>query len=368
MKLSNKFQQFLFSDPIGKITVVLISYFLWYYVQNFSLEKIYISLPVVVINAPKNKIIDATNDIAIRVEISAYEDVSRRIENLSAIIDLSNYSSGVKSYPITLLNLPNDINANISPSSKRISIYDIITKTIPINVKIYSNDTLTNITYSPKEVTISGSSQIIDQIKALTTDELRVANPIQSTISTNIKIRYPNKVRLLDRDSITITLFFNNKNYTNEVIVPVKYIGLQSNLQISFITNMYLNFVTKTSNIEALLLESSMSLDFSTITNIGKYNVPVTIAIPTNVLLINPPTIIPIELIDPLEMTVPIKETLTPETIEIPKAPIIPEKDEFENFFDESILKEPSVLPIENFNTNITTNIIDTTNTIDDSI
>ena len=359
MKLSNKFKQFLFSDPTGKLGAILIAYFLWYYVQNFSLEKIYISLPVTIVNAPENKVIDATNDIAIRVEISAYEDVSRRIDNLSAIIDLSNYTPGIKTYPITLLNLPKDIKADISPESKRISIYDIITKTIPINVNIHSNDTLTNIVYNPKEVSISGSSQVIDQIKALTTEELRITNPIQNVISTNIKIIYPNKVELLDKDSIAVTLFFNLKNYTNEVIVPVKYIGLQSNLQMSFITNMYLKFVTKTSNIEPLLIESFMSLDFSTITNAGKYNIPVTISVPTNVLLIDPPTIVPIELIDPLEIASPIKESLMPET---------PEKDDFDSFFDESILKETSELPTENFNTNITTNTTDSTNTIDDSI
>ena len=347
MKLSNKYQQFLFSDPIGKMTAVLIAYFLWYYVQNFSLEKLYISLPVTVINAPENKIIDATNDIAIRVEISAYEDVSRRVENLQAIIDLSNYTSGVKSYPITLLNLPKDINADISPEFKRISIYDVITKTVPINISVYSNDTLTNITYSPKEVSISGSSQIIDQIKALTTDELRIKNPIQSIISTNILITHPDKVQLLDKDTVTVTLFFNQKNYTNEVIVPVKYIGLQSNLQISFITNMYLKFVTKISNIEPLLLESYMSLDFSAITNIGKYDIPVTISSPTNVYIIDPPKILPIELIDPTETALPIKENITPE------------KDEFDSFFDESILKEPSPLTTEEFNTNITTDSTD---------
>ena len=362
MKLSNKYQQFLFSDPLGKITALLIAYFLWYYVQNFSLEKIYISIPVTVVNAPENKIINATNDIAIRVEISAYEDVSRRIENLRAIIDLSNYSPGVKSYPITLLNLPKDINANITPESKRISIYDISTKTIPINIKVYSNDTLTNITYSPKEVTISGSSQIVDQITALTTDELRIKNPIRNIISTNLTIKHPNKVELLDKNSVTVTLFFDQMNFTNEVIVPVKYIGLQSNLQISFITNMYLNFVTKTSNIESLLLQSSMSLNFSNITNAGEHDVPVTISIPSNVLLLNPPTIVPIELVDSLEMTSPVNDTLTPEIIETPK---VSEKDDFDSFFDESILKEPSTLPIEKFNTNITT---DATNTIDNAI
>ena len=356
MKLSNKFKQFLFSDPIGKVGAVFIAYFLWYYVQNFSLEKFYVSLPVTVVNAPENKIIDATNDIAIRVEISAYEDVSRRIENLSAIIDLSNYTLGVKSYPIILLNLPNDIKANISPESKRISIYDISSKTIPINVKVYSNNNLTSVAYSPKEVTISGSSQIIDQIQALATDELKIQDPIQSIITTNIKIIYPNKVKLLDKDSVTVTLSFNQINYTNEVIVPVKYIGLQNNLQISFITDMYLNFVTKTSNIEPLLLESSMSLDFSAITNAGKYKIPVTISVPTNVILINPPTVVPIELVDSLEIIPPIQENLTPKT---------PEKDEFDSFFDESILKEPPTPPTEIFNTNITTdttNIIDTTN------
>ena len=365
MKLSNKFKQFLFSDPVGKLGAIMVAYFLWYYVQNFSLEKVYVSLPVTVVNAPENKVIDATNDIAIRVEISSYEDVSRRIENLSAIIDLSEYTPGVKSYPIILLNLPKDIKANISPESKRISIYDIITKTIPINVKVYSNDTLTNIAYSPKEVSISGSSQIIDQIKALTTEELRIENPIRSTISTNIRITYPNKVLLLDKDSVAVTLFFNQKNYTNEVIVPVKYIGLQSNLQMSFITNMYLKFVTKTSNIEPLLLESSMSLDFSAITNAGKYDIPTTISAPTNVILIDPPTVVPIELIDPTETLSPTKEFLIPEVLEKPETPV---KDDFDSFFDESILKEPTMPTTENFNTNITTNITDSTNTIDDSI
>ena len=109
---------------------------------------------------------------------------------------------------------------------------------------------------------------------------------------------------------------------------------------------MYLKFVTKTSNIEPLLLESYMSLDFSAITNIGKYDIPVTISTPSNVYLIDPPSIVPIELIDPSITTPPIRENSPSEQ---------DEKDEFDSFFDESILKEPSPLTTENFNTNITT-------------
>lgn len=345
MKLSNKYQKFIFSDPVGKAISIILAYFLWYYVQNFSIEKLYISLPVTIINIPQNKIIEATNDIAIRVEISAYEDVSRRIENLKAVIDLSNYTTGTKSYPITLLNLPKDIEANISPEFKRISIYDIINKTVPITINIKSNNALTNISYKPKEVTISGSSKIIEQIKALTTEELKINNSIQNVISTNLKIYYPNKVKLLDATSVAIILNFNRTNYTNEVIIPIKYIGQQSNLQISFTTNMYLKFVTTSSNIEPLLLESFMTLDLSNITNSGKHNIPINISVPTNVHLIDPPTVVPIELFDPsTTVALPMKEELTPANTY---------SNEFETFND-SIFKESKEITNYNFNTNIT--------------
>ncbi len=255
------------------------------------------SLPIEVVNVPDDKEMEIPSDLFVSVEISAHEDVSRRIEDLTAIIDLSNYQLGERNYPIVLQNLPNDIQARISPEYKKVNIYDIVTKDVLINLRVPTNPLLTNVSYSPRSVTIVGSTKILDTIKSLNTYEFKYTVPIMDRLKTNVDIVMPNKVRLQNNQNIEVTLYFNQRVYTNDVFLPVEY----ENIPPSFVAvgsrAVSLSVMTVVTNIENLLLESKIGLDFANIKEEGEYEIPLQISTPTNMIMLNAPDTLSVILI-----------------------------------------------------------------------
>ncbi len=252
------------------------------------------SLPVSLVNVPEGKEVEVPSDLVVSVEISAHEDVSRRIEDMTAVIDLSNYQYGERNYPIVLQNLPNDIQARISPEYKKVHIYDIVTKDIPVNLRVSSNSLLTNVSYSPKTVSVIGSTKVLDSLKSLNTYEFNYKVPIMDILKTNVDIVMPNKVRLQNNQSVEVTLYFNQRVHTNEVFLPVEYENIDSNFMAIGSRAVSLSVMTVVTNIENLLLESRVSLDFTNITEEGEYDIPLQISTPTNMIVLNAPVTLPI--------------------------------------------------------------------------
>lgn len=286
----------LLNDPIGKIVTILIACFMWYYVNIFSMNKTIISLPITLINQPKDKTIRYDDDLAVRIEINSNEDISRRIEDLQAIVDLSNYTIGTNHYPITLLNLPRDLRVSLNPQQYRITVYDITNKIVPIIVKIPTHPLLTNSTVTPKNINIYGTPKVINQINAFNIDPFLYDIPIGNIFSTNIRITTPQGADRITHNTVTITLYFNQNTYTNEVFLPISTIGLHSNLILNTPTSPAVKIVTITSNIEPLLVESRIVLSLTNIMQEGRYNVPINIETPSNVLVLSSNISIPIEM------------------------------------------------------------------------
>ncbi|MGL5956118.1 MAG: hypothetical protein ACRC0X_05880 [Brevinema sp.] len=293
----SRYKEWIFMDPLGKVMAIILAIFLWYYVNIVSIEKVYISLPISLVNTPQDKVVIPPQNMAVRVEISTHEDVSRRIQDLIAEIDLSEYKIGQRSYPISLINLPKDIKAKISPEQKQIEIFPLITNTVPINIKVDPHILLTNINYFPKKALIVGSSAQIEKIKTLNTGNLKYNIPMQSSsLETNVSILIPNGITLLEPQTVDIFLQFNQDIYTNNVILPLEYHDLSSNFIINAPTSIELDIITTVSNIEQLLLVSELSINLLNITNIGFYELPLEIKKPSNMLFIDPPSQVLIEL------------------------------------------------------------------------
>ncbi|MGL4676433.1 MAG: hypothetical protein ACRCWI_02050 [Brevinema sp.] len=295
--LSKGYKERVLIDPIGKIISIVLAIFLWYYVNVISIEKIYISLPISLVNVPQDKIVTPAQNMAVRVEISTHEDVSRRIKDLSAVIDLSEYEVGQRAYSISLTNLPKDIQVKIFPEQKQIEVYPIVTNTVPITVKVDPHSLLTNIEHFPNKAVIIGSSIQIENIKTLSTGNLKYTLPMQSSsLETNLRVLIPNGVTLLEPQTVDVLLQFNQQVYTNTVLLPLEYHNLNSNLTIDAPLSIELDVVTTVSNIEQLLLASELSVNLLVITNMGFYELPLEIKNPSNILFIDPPSQVFIEL------------------------------------------------------------------------
>lgn len=305
-----KFLDKILSDPLGKLLSFTIALFLWYYVTILSIEKTYISLPISLINTPENKIIEYDKDTIIRIEIIARDNVTRLIEKIQAVVDLSNAPSGKNSYPVTLLNLPQEIKANINPSSLDITIYDIITKTISINLCVESNDMLTNTSFSPSKITLKGSSKIINPINII--NSIKLIPPItnSNTIETNIGLVIPKELAALSKNNIDVSLFYNSSFISSNIFLPINYIGLDPVFIISNIPATPLTMVSSTSNIEQLLIQSELILDLSLVTNTGMYEAPVLLQAPSNVNVPDLPSFISVQ----IESNTNISQPLTNQT------------------------------------------------------
>lgn len=292
MKLSLRhLKAIVFSDPKGKSIAVIVAIFLWYFVNVFSIEKIYISLPITIENQPQDKEVQiATKELVARVEILAYEDVSRRIQDLSAVIDLSNYKIGTQEYPVLLRNLPHDIKAKITPSHKKVSIYSVVTNTVPLNVRVAPHIELTNVTYTPETVQIVGSSQQLARISSINSVNLDFELPMTNFLKTNIDIIYPKNIKVLYNKTIPVSLYFEQTFYTNEVFLPIEYTNLNPNLIVTGSNAIVLTLLTKTNEIEDLLLQTTVNIDLTNIITPGNYSLPLQIHTPTNMMILNAPT------------------------------------------------------------------------------
>ncbi len=184
----NKIKTLTFSDPAGKLIAVILGVFLWYYVNVVSIEKLYISLPVRLVNVPDDIEVIPAGDLVVQVEISTHEDVSRRIGDLDAVIDMDEYKPGINKYDVIMRNLPHDINAKLSAKTKTLQVYEIISKTVPINFRADSHPLLTNTSYEPKEASIYASERILKDIHSLDTTIFSYGEPAQPSLTTNVQI------------------------------------------------------------------------------------------------------------------------------------------------------------------------------------
>ena len=307
----NKFSTFLFSDPWGKIFSFMIACVLWYYVNIYSIERTYISLPITLINEPTDKVLEYRKDIAVKVEIMAREDVSRRIEKLQAVIDLSNISLGSERYPITLSNLPQDIRASISPSYLNISAYEIVSKKVPIYVQVVANNTLTNTTYSPREVTVFGSSKILEALRAINTLEINPPIPLNNILKTNVQLSIPRGITVDGSTMVAIRLDYKTVLKTNDVLLPITILGLDPRFQIESIPTIPLQLVSPNANIERDIIQSEVILDLSLVTSPQLYLAPATLKTPSNVSILNLPSNVSINILENIDTTIE-RETTPP--------------------------------------------------------
>ncbi len=293
----SKIKSLIFSDPLGKLFAMAMAVLLWYYVNVISVEKLYISLPVRLINVPEDVDIVPASELVTQVEITTHEDVSRRIEDLNAVIDLEDFQFGTNRYEITVQNLPNDIKARISPRYKTLLVYAISNKSVPVNIRIRPNSFLTNIEYSPESVTISGSERFLDEINEINTENLEFGAPTSPKLITNVSLIRPSNVAL-SPGVVRVELDFRYLNYTNDVFLPIEYKNVSPFLDVSQPQGIPLKIITTTTNIEELLLNTVISVDLEDFGTQGTYNVPVLYDIPVGVVLLQNPLSINVELKD----------------------------------------------------------------------
>ncbi len=243
------------------------------------------------------KLKENAGDLVVQVEISTHEDVSRRIGDLDAVIDMDEYKLGISKYDVIMRNLPHDINAKLSAKTKTLQVYEIISKTVPINFRADSHPLLTNTSYEPKEASIYASERILKDIHSLDTTIFSYGEPAQPSLTTNVQIIKPTGIIDISASAVSARLDFNYKNYTNDVFLPIEY--LNASLDVVQPKAVRLSVITTNeANLEELLLQTSLSIDLQDFNSSGTYNLPVSYSAPPELTLINHPMSADVELLD----------------------------------------------------------------------
>lgn len=281
------------NDFSSKLLSILLASCLWFYVTVLSLEKTYINLPIELINTPDDLSIKYNDKLNVKVEIEAREDVSLYLSRLRAVIDLTNSGIGKRQFPIILQNLPTDINVDLNPKYISLDIQKIVSNNVPITIEFTNksaNIHVTNIRISPNTVSIEGNTSEINKIKSIKTEVFDLKNMRDSNhIITNLKLNIPSKVNIKPSGPVSVEIFIENYNITNKVFLPFTIINLKPELVIPAIPTFEFTTLSADSNIEGLLLQTEISVDFSKITNEGEHSVPITILAPNNLKFLNAP-------------------------------------------------------------------------------
>jgi len=298
LKFWRNFYKFILSDPRRKIISLLLSCFLWYYVNVISIEKTYLNLPIRIINIPAKLNLEYLKDPNVKIELQSQEDISAHIKNVEAIVDLSNYNIGINNYPIEIHHLPSNIQMNYTPQVLQINIYSLLTKIVPVNLILSDkNNLITNYLFTPQKVSISGKENIIRNIEFLKTKKIIIENEFNNIYQTNIDLIIPAGISVLQGNSIEVTLLSQNFNITNRVILPIDTKSLTTGFSIKNLPNIPLTVISSKSNIESLLLQTIISLELDTINSAGEFPVSLIIKSPHELKIINPPSRIDIKII-----------------------------------------------------------------------
>ncbi|MGL4366826.1 MAG: CdaR family protein [Brevinemataceae bacterium] len=292
MKSLHRFISIIFSDYLAKIMSLATAGLLWYYVNVLSLEKTYITLPINVINKPNNVCINYMKDLNIHLEVQSYEDISQITSKFEAVVNLSNAQLGTHRYPIELHNIPDKAYVNKNPEFLNVVISEIVTKTVPVVLNISSNvsneSRVASYKLSPSEIQISGSLELLNNIKYIKTAILNEASIPEnaSTWTTNINLDTPQKLKNSSANYTTASLILKKQTFTNEIVVPVDIVKLDPRFSSITPLSTKLKVISFTKDIETLILDTKIEADANSISNAGSFKIPLNITAPSNLIIL----------------------------------------------------------------------------------
>ncbi len=201
------------SDLILKILSLLFAVILWFFVVAEQKAEISTSIPIELINLPKDIIV--SSDLPSQIDIRIYGPRSRLRElsaqNLSYILDMKTAFPGESTYHITpdVLTIPAGLKiTRIHPSELKLNIQRLITKSVTIKPKligeIEKDFKIDSITVDPKTIKISGPEDLIHNIKELHTTPVTINN-ISEEFTQKVGIDFPQSI-ISENNFLTATI------------------------------------------------------------------------------------------------------------------------------------------------------------------
>jgi len=174
-----------------KLVSLFFALFLWYFVVGEDKVDMNVTLPVEIVNLPRDLIISNQFKKQIEVTISGQRSLIRGMaeQHISRSIDLSKATPGtvvIQNAPDTI-KLPRGLNIlRVQPPTLTLLLDRLIQKELPIEPKlvgkVHKNFRLDSVTVEPLTLNISGPQLILDKEEHLNTNPIDINGLIQSEV------------------------------------------------------------------------------------------------------------------------------------------------------------------------------------------
>ena len=174
-----------------KLVSLFFALFLWYFVVGEDKVDMNVSIPVEIVNLPRDLVISNQYKKQIDVTVSGQRSLIRGMsdQHISRSIDLSKATPGtvvIQNHPDSI-SLPRGLSIlRVQPPTITLLLDRLIQKELPIKPilvgKIHKDYRLDTVTVDPPNLEISGPQSILDQEENLSTSPININGLDQSTV------------------------------------------------------------------------------------------------------------------------------------------------------------------------------------------
>jgi YbbR domain-containing protein len=180
----------LLTENIGlKISAVLISVFLWFFVTSRGQSEIAFDIPLEFKNIPADVGIVNASVKTVSVTVRGHERPMKnlKVSDVRVYVDLNKAKKGIDVFYINKddIKLPYALSVmNISPSTVKVKLDETISRTFPVNPVLTGEPRngyfVSSIKVEPKSVVIKGLKSDVLRLHILKTEPIYIADSIRS--------------------------------------------------------------------------------------------------------------------------------------------------------------------------------------------
>ncbi|MDD5067945.1 MAG: CdaR family protein [bacterium] len=229
-----KIKNLFLKNWLVKLVSLIISIMLWFYVNYQKLPEKYFSIPIKILNLPKDYTIEDPFSNVATVRIKGPEEVIQSYNqgHFNAYIDLKNTGRGQYTIPVQIESIRKNKNLRIisvTPSEITIALDKFILKEIPVSPTIINSPAegyiKTDETFFPEVITIGGPARRVNELNAVRTKPIDIGG-VTGTIYKEVELDLPNEsMTAYDCKSVQVTIRikedFKTETY-NKVKIYIK--------------------------------------------------------------------------------------------------------------------------------------------------
>ena len=185
----------IFNNLGLKVSAVLLSVFLWFFVASRGLSEITLEAPLEFRDIPADIGIASSSAKTVMLTIRGQERFMKSLNayNVGVFLDMSKAREGEGIYHVNKedVKLPFAITVtNVEPAAIKVKLEEMVSKSVPVRVSIVgmpAKDAAVSTSVEPKNVVIRGLKSEIRQIRYLMTEDFDVSD-MKETVTESLEL------------------------------------------------------------------------------------------------------------------------------------------------------------------------------------